>query len=102
MCKQGPCHNAMRRLQRAEDEVWFVLCCWQELTWTQLELTEPVPPARDAHSAVLDSAGKMWIFGGNSASGSLDDMWRCDVQAQAWELDARTACDQVLRSIPRL
>ena len=73
----------MRGLQGMHDEVWFALSYLQESTWTQLGLIEPVPAARSSHSAVLDSEGKMWIYGGTSASVYLDDMWRCDVQAKA-------------------
>ncbi|CAE7632810.1 gacHH, partial [Symbiodinium pilosum] len=57
----------------------------KDLTWSQLELMQPVPPARSGHSAVLDSTSKMWIFGG-SATWSwwevLDDLWSCDVQGE--------------------
>ena len=79
--------EACRGQSLSQHEVWFVLSCWQELKWTELELLEPVPQAREAHSAVLDSEGKMWIFAGRNVSPNrLGDMWRCDVQAEAWEL----------------
>ncbi len=42
------------------------------------------PEARDAHTAVYYGDEGIWVFGGRSASGYLNDMWRFDLQSESW------------------
>eukprot|EP00438_Fugacium_kawagutii_P025293 Skav224674 [mRNA] locus=scaffold4044:155013:155742:- [translate_table: standard] len=39
--------------------------------WSRVTRVTSVPPARRDHTAVIDAAGQMWIFGGYGGSGRL-------------------------------
>lgn len=66
--------------------------------WNQLKPSAPLPPGRDAHSAVAGGGG-LWIFGGfshNPAKGPwvgcspddqcmyYNDLWKYDARANTW------------------
>jgi N-acetylneuraminic acid mutarotase len=56
-------------------------------TWTNLNPTGNVPPARSVHSMVYDEAAdKVILFGGwdYSAGNSLNDTWAYDPSANTW------------------
>ena len=46
-----------------------------------------LPTARTWHTAVVDGNDVMWVFGGSSSGGYLNDLWRIDLQASSptWE-----------------
>ena len=57
----------------------------QDLSWEQIQIGSPWPPATTAHSAVLDADGTMWVFGGWTAgSGKSNALWKFTTQAGAW------------------
>lgn len=54
---------------------------WREIT----PVSGPSPPARALASAILDSQGRrMVVFGGQGASGLLNDVWAFDLAAHTW------------------
>ena len=42
------------------------------------------PPARSAALSWIDHSGKLWLFGGVGAGGSLNDLWRYDPGTSEW------------------
>lgn len=53
--------------------------------WAQLSPGAPVPPAREAHSAVWDEGrSRMLVFGGWTGRAPLDDLWSYDPTANRW------------------
>ena len=60
----------------------------QDLSWEQIQIGSPWPPATTAHSAVLDADGTMWVFGGWTDDDIIADrsnaLWKFTTQAGAW------------------
>ena len=55
------------------------------LAWTQLSPTGSLPSARVGHSAVYDNTTDcMIIFGGDSGSGSLNDLYSLNLETLIW------------------
>ena len=54
------------------------------LTWSKIEPCGNCPPARDSHSAVIINNNDMLIFGGNSSSGKLNDLWNFNFIDKKW------------------
>jgi hypothetical protein len=53
--------------------------------WRTLEPLGELPPARRDHVFVSDDTGDtVFLFGGRSEAGPLDDLWRYDVDANRW------------------
>jgi hypothetical protein len=54
-----------------------------EAVWTELEI--PGPPARlDASLAVDPARARVYLFGGRSPGGFLDDLWELDTAQSTW------------------
>jgi len=61
-------------------------------TWEELAHRPPTPPARYWHQAIVDAAGRVLIFGGNSDRGFLNDTWITSPEHDTWtRLDTATA-----------
>jgi hypothetical protein len=53
--------------------------------WSLTSPSGSVPAARGGHAMVYDSThGRMVMFGGASASGTLNDVWEFDVSTKTW------------------
>ena len=60
--------------------------------WTRLEPPGSAPPARFGHNLVAEPGGSLLMFGGQSGSGFLNDLWRYDPAANMWsQLDTPAA-----------
>ncbi|CAE7249110.1 LZTR1, partial [Symbiodinium natans] len=69
----------------------------QDLSWEQIQIGSPWPPATTAHSAVLDADGTMWVFGGWTAgSGKSNALWKFTTQAQFPEANDNVATCSVV------
>ena len=54
--------------------------------WTQLSTSGAIT-ARSNASAIYDSyTNRMLVFGGNSTSGNLNDIWSLDLNTNVWSL----------------
>ena len=57
----------------------------QDLSWEQIQIGSPWPPATADHSAVLDANGTMWVFGGGTDDADRSNaLWKFTTQAGAW------------------
>jgi N-acetylneuraminic acid mutarotase len=54
-----------------------------QITWTELKPSGTPPPARYGHS-MTSTGGRLVVFGGITATVSVDDMWAYDSAADAW------------------
>ena len=74
---------------------WYDETMWQYDTagnrWEKLTYV-PSPPPRYWHQAIVDSAGRVLIFGGNGGRGFLNDTWITNPERNAWtRMDMATA-----------
>ena len=51
----------------------------QDMSWTAHSSTLGIAGGRKDHSAVLDAAGSIWVFGGYNGATYLDELWKCDL-----------------------
>jgi hypothetical protein len=70
---------------------WFVDFCndlvvldTTLLTWLVQPVSGAMPQARAAHSATLVDSHHLFIFGGESQEGRLDDVWVLDTTTMHW------------------
>lgn len=52
--------------------------------WEKLAYGTPGPPPRYWHQAIVDTAGRVLIFGGNGSRGFLNDTWITNPERNAW------------------
>ena len=56
-----------------------------ESTWTELDPSGTVPPARAAHAMTHDPiTGRLILFGGSTGAAYLNDIWAYDPVADTW------------------
>lgn len=53
--------------------------------WSTVTASGTPPSARHGHTAVMDTAnGRMYVFGGRSAEGALNDCYKFDISTDTW------------------
>lgn len=53
-------------------------------SWTQLNLSSPLPSKRYSHSAIYTNSNTMLVFGGTDGAQVFNDLWEYKISANSW------------------
>jgi hypothetical protein len=68
------------------DDLWLFDPARRE--WTEIKPNGAKPSARSGAAMASDYNGKLWLFGGKTASGASNELWTFDTTANRWTLIA--------------
>ncbi|MEP7263312.1 MAG: kelch repeat-containing protein [Bacteroidota bacterium] len=65
---------------------WYPFSFTFSQAWTQITTTGAIAPRSNASAIYISSQNKMFVFGGNTAAGNVNELWCLDLNSNNWSL----------------